>query len=220
MALGLPAAMGIGAALGGALGGLGGSKQGNITTTTDIPAWLKPYATHLMGQAKPLFDAGTPGAAPLQGASQDEMLKTIQGQYLDPRSNPYLQETFQQGANQIRGAMSPSFGHMEAFGSGPNQAIGRTIADFGSNLYGNNYNQERNRQFGATTQGQDFAFQPFSQFKSLMSGFGGTQTSPYFENKGSSMFGGALAGASLGRMFGGDGLAPMSSGAFGLGGGV
>jgi hypothetical protein len=196
--------MGLGAAAGGLLGGLGGSKQGGTTTTvSDIPEWLKPYATNLMGQGQSFFNQAAPGASPLMGASQDEMLKTIQGQYLNPDSNPYLQRTFEQGAGQIRAAMSPSFGHMQAFGSAPNQAIGRSIADFGSNLYGNNFQQERNRQFGATMGGQEQAFQPFSQFKSLMGGFGGTQSQPYFENKGANMFGGALAGASLGRMFGG-----------------
>ena len=192
----------LGAGAGGLLGGLGGAKQAGTTTNiTDIPEWLKPYATNLMTQAQPLFNQAVPGATPLMGASQDEMLKTIQGQYLNPDTNPYLQRTFEQGAAQIRGAMSPTFGHMQAFGSAPNQAIGRSIADFGSNLFGNNFQQERNRQFGATMGGQESAFTPFTQFKGLMSGFGGTQSQPYFDNKMANIFGGAAAGAGLGRMF-------------------
>jgi hypothetical protein len=151
------------------------------------------------------------GPSPVTGASQDEMMKTIQGQYLDPRSNPFLQETFQQGANQIRGALSPSFGHMQAFGgnSGANQALGRSLGNFATNLYGGNYGQERDRQFGATMGGPGFAsgqtesaFAPFNQYSNLLRGWGSQQTQPFFENKGANMFGGALAGAGLGRMFG------------------
>lgn len=194
--------MALGAGAGGLLGGLGGSKQaGTTTSVTDVPEWLKPFMMNMLNPAQNLMQQATPGASPIMGASQDEMLKTIQGNYLDPRSNPFLQETFQQGANQIRGAMSPRFGHMEAFGSAPNQAIGRSIADFGANLYGQNYGQERNRQFSATAGGQGFAFEPFQQFKGLTSGMGSQTSQPYFENKGANMLGGALAGASIGRMF-------------------
>lgn len=195
-------ALGVGALAGGLLGGLGGSKQtGTQTTIQDIPEWLKPYAMGMMQQAQPLFNASVGGAAPIMGASQDEMLKTIRGDYLNPDTNPYLARTFEQGAGQIRSALSPKFGHMQAFGSGGNQYIGRSIADFGQNLFGNNYNAERNRQFGATTGGQSFAFEPFQQYKGLMSNFGGQTSQPIYENRTANMLGGALTGAMMGRMF-------------------
>jgi hypothetical protein len=221
--------MALGGLAGGLLGGMGGSKQAGTTTTiNDIPAWLKPYVTGMLGQAQPMFNqqAGQ-GQSPVVGASQDEMMKTIQGQYLDPRSNPFLQETFQQGANEIRGAMSPSFGHMQAFGgnSGANQALGRSLGNFATNLYGNNYNQERNRQFGATAAGPDFAtsgtgsaFAPFNQYSNLLKGWGSQQTQPYFNNPTGGVLGGALTGASMGRMFGGGGAGGGAP--FGMGTGM
>lgn len=194
----------LGAIGGSLLGGLGGSKQtGTQTTVQDIPAWLKPYAMGMMQQAQPLFNASVGGAGPILGASQDEMLKTIKGDYLNPDTNPYLARTFEQGAAGIRSALSPKFGHMQAFGSGGNQFIGRSIADFGQNLFGNNYNAERNRQFSATGQGQQFAFEPFQQYKGLMGNFGGQTQTPIYENRGANLLGGALSGAMMGRMFGG-----------------
>ena len=196
--------MALGAAGGGLLGGLGGSKQAGVTTTTnDIPEWLKPYVTGMLGPAQNLFNSGVGGSQPILDASQDETLKTIQGDYLDPRSNPYLQETFQQGSNQIRGALSPSFGHMQAFGSnsGYNQALGRSLGEFATSLYGGNYNQERDRQFGATTAGAESAFAPFNQYANLLKGWGSQQQQPFYENKGANILGGALVGGSLARAF-------------------
>jgi hypothetical protein len=211
----------IGGLAGGLLGGLGGSKQaGTTTVTNDVPEWLRPYVTGLLDQAQPLFNQqAQAGPSPVAGAAQGEMLKTIGGNYLDPRTNPYLQETFQQGANQIRGALSPSFGHMQAFGgnSGANQALGRSLGNFATNLYGGNYGQERDRQFGATMGGPGFAsgqtesaFAPFNQYSNLLRGWGSQQTQPYFDNKTGNMLGGAVTGATMGRMFGGGGGAGLN----------
>lgn len=209
-ALANPAVLG---GLGGALlGGLGGSKQsGTTTTTTDIPEWLKPFAMNLMNQAQPAFNQSVAGGPnPVLGASQDQMMKTIGGEYLDPRSNPFLQETYEQGAKQIRGALSPSFGHMQAFGgnSGFNQTLGRSLGEFATDLYGGNYGQERDRQFNATMGGPGFAtgqaggtFAPFSQYADLLKGWGSQQQQPFYENKTANILGGALAGVGLGRAF-------------------
>lgn len=204
--------MALGSAAGGLLGGLGGSKQAGVTTTTtDIPEWLRPFAMNLMNQAQPAFNQSVAGGQnPVLGASQDQMMQTIGGAYLDPRSNPWLQETFEQGAKQIRGALSPQFGHMQAFGgnSGFNQALGRSLGDFATDLYGGNYSQERDRQFNATMGGPGFAsgqaegaFAPFNQYAGLLKGWGSQQSQPFYENKGANILGGALVGGSLARAF-------------------
>lgn len=200
----------LGAALGALSGGLGGSSQAGTTTSVqDIPEWLKPYALNMLGQATNTFNQ-MPKTSPVMGAAENEYLKTIRGDYLKPESNPYLQDTFNLGASKIKASISPTFGHMQAFGqnSGYNQAASRSIGEFATGLYGNNYNNERNRQFQATTQaptfttgGYEAAFAPYSQYKSLLGGFGSQTTSPYFENKTANLLGGAIAGMGLGRMF-------------------
>jgi hypothetical protein len=199
----------LGALGGGALGYLGanGDPAGYTTTVQDIPAWLKPYAEEMLKSGQATFNQST--KSPLIPAAEAEMLKTIQGGYLD--SNPYLDQTYQRGAEQIKSNLSPSFGHMQAFGSntGYNQAYGRSLADLATGLYGGNYQTERGRQFAATTGAPDFnssattsAFAPHQAYKSLMNFGGGTQTSPYFQNNMAGAAGGALAGYTMSRMFG------------------
>jgi hypothetical protein len=202
----------LGAGGGALLGGLGGSSQaGTTTVTNDVPEWLRPYIQGALNPAQSQFNQLIgQGQSPILGASQDEFLRTIQGGHLDPRSNPFLQETFQQGANQIRGQLSPQFGHMQAFGgnSGANQALGRSLGEFATNLYGGNYNAERNRQFSATQGGPGFvsgasdsAFAPFNSFTNLLRGWGSQQTQPFFQNRTANVLGGALAGGALARSF-------------------
>jgi len=201
--------MTIGLLGGAALGAFNGSGQaGTVTTTNDVPDWLRPFVMNAVGGANQTLQNFTPSAVP--GAAEGQMLSTINGDYLDPRSNPYLQETFQQGANAIRGQMSPSFGHMQAFGgnTGWQNAYGRALKDFGTNLFGGNYNAERGRQFQATMGGPAFgtgqaesAFAPFSTYSNVLRGWGSQNQQPYFTNPTANILGGALAGGALGRMF-------------------
>lgn len=214
------------AALGGAAGLLGASKEAGTTTTVqDIPAWLKPYATGLIDSAQGQFQASqTPN--PLIGQAQAEMEKTIGGGYLMPESNPYLRSTYDQAAKAVTdnytSAVQPRndalFAKAGAFGPANsayretvarNQfGLGENLGNLANNLYGGNYNTERNRQFGATTAGPDFAtsatgsgFAPFNQYASLLKGWGSQTSQPFYENKMGSALGGALTGYSIGSLF-------------------
>ncbi len=203
--------MALGAAGGGLLGGLGGSKQaGTVTTTTDVPEWLKPFVMGFLDPAKQQFQQSVGAPSPVPGVAQDEILKTIRGDYLDPTLNPFLGKTFEEGAARIRSSLSPAFGHMQAFGPNTafNQALGRSLSDFGTGLFGGNFQQERNRQFGATMGAPGFSsgvtestFAPFNQYANLLRGWGSQQQQPYFRNKGAEVLGGALTGGALARVF-------------------
>jgi hypothetical protein len=198
--------------LGGLLGGLGGllggSRQAGTTTTVeDIPEWQKGLIIPALTSASGLLSRQMNQSNNLLAPAENQMKATIQGDYLN--SNPYLDRAFNMGADRITERLSPSFGHMQAFGgnSGYQQALGRSLGDYATQVYGGNYQQERGRQVAAagaapgfTTQATSTAWDPFKNFMSVAGGrFGGSQSQPYFNNPFGSMASGALLG---GKLFG------------------
>lgn len=211
-----------GSALGGLLGALtasmGGARQtGTQTTIQDIPDWQKPYVTQAMQGAQTAFQNSTPSS--LLAPAEQQMLQTIQGNYLNPASNPYLRDTFDQAAK----AMSDSyltttqprtdslFGRSgQAFGgnSGYQETVARNQLGFGQNLknlatdiYGGNYTRERQNQVGATQNAPGFAtnqvganFAPVNNYATIAGQRTGSQTStPLYENRaGQALYGGLL----------------------------
>lgn len=175
---GAGAAMGAGAGSG-LLGNVLGGGQQNATTTTvnDIPEIYRPFVNQYLQDAQSLSGqryqpfggqriAGlTPeheralqmttqraqAGSPVMNAAQQNVASTLRGDYLSPGSNPWLDATYQRGLEQVRGAIAPNFGHMQAFGghSGYNEALARGAADLATGIYGGNYQQERGRQMQA-----------------------------------------------------------------------
>ncbi len=103
--------------------------------------------------------------SPLNQAAQGHAQSTIEGQYLDPDSNPWLART---GETAARGMTRNYYGAVNALGS-QMEASGRTgsgahatganvndenfatgLGDMYANLYGGAYDQERGRMMGAT----------------------------------------------------------------------
>jgi hypothetical protein len=200
----------IGAGIG-ALGGLfGGSKKaGDITTTQDIPAWLKPYVTSNLGMAQGVRDETVGEGVPLLDASQNEMMKILSGSYLTPGSNPYLKQYGDQIADTIGSRVDSRFNLAGRTGSFAHadeltKSIGNAILP----LYSGAYDQERGRMYGSAMGapgvvqgGVQAEFQPFASFNSLIPGLR-TSSEPYFENKLGGILSGAATGAGIGRMFG------------------
>ena len=105
------------------------------------------------------------GEHPGEDAAYNELMKTIQGDYMHPDSNPYLTEminslgmdTTQQLNKSVNDILSRS-GTAGALGGSRSalmqgQAAGETTRGFNeqiSNLLNQNYQGERNRQLGAT----------------------------------------------------------------------
>ena len=143
--------------------------------------------------------------------AMQEFQNTIGGMYLDPSTNKYLEDYFRLGAERIKGQLSPSFGHMNAFGghSGYNEALARGLGDFSVGLYGGAYEKERDRMSQMTslapnflTQSSTASFAPYQQYLGTLSSLGKKTNQPYFEgNPFAGILGGALAGGTLGAMF-------------------
>lgn len=229
------------ALLGGVLGSQSGAKQsGTITNVQDVPEWMKPYYQNLYNTAQTQateanalnpqeqqgIDALTQRAtagSPVMGAASAELQKTINGDYLDPATNPYLQATYDRGLAGVKKALTPSFGQMQAFGqnSGYNQALARGAADLGTGIFGGNYQQERTRQASAANQAPTFAAADYNDATQLLNAGQykrnakqqGTQfmsgvlngspfkssSQPYYTNPTAGILGGALTGAAIGK---------------------
>ena len=201
----------LGMAGGALLGGMGGSEQtGTMTTEEGLPDWLQAYAKPALdkyGTQLQNYQVDPYGIMPAAG---QQFRDTISGMYLDPSTNKYLQDYFNAGAERIKGTVSPSFGHMQAFGShtGYNEALSRGLGDFATGLYGGNYAKERDRQTQLTAAAPTFlqsqsqaAFAPYQGYLNTISGLGKKKEQPFYENQMGNMLGGAMAGYGLGGLF-------------------
>ena len=154
------------------------------------------------------------------------MTATIGGKYLDPSTNPWLQSTYDQAAKAVSDSyLSTTQPRTETlfykgggFGGG-NSAFEETVArnrfglgenlkNLGTNIFGGNYNTERNRQFTATQDAPGFvnrrttaALSPFTQYSQLFPTGLHATTSPYFSIPMGNVLGGALTGYTLGNIF-------------------
>ena len=200
----------LGAAGGALLGGMGGSSSGTTTTTEGIPDWLMPYVKPALDKYSTDLQNYQTDPYGIMPSAMTQFKNTIGGMYLDPSTNKYLEDYFRLGAERIKGSLSPSFGHMQAFGqhSGYNEALSRGLGDFSVGLYGGAYEKERDRQNQMTAAAPGFLgqsaqaqFQPYSQYLSSVGALGKSKETPYFTNPWSSILGGAMAGSQFGSMW-------------------
>jgi hypothetical protein len=132
--------------------------------------------------------------SPLWGQAGGQLADTISGQYMDPASNPWLQSTFDSAAGRMADAYAKGtgastnalFGQSGSFGGsahqevteGNNRAFGDSLGMLANQLYGGNYQAERQRQLGATQFAPSFAGQQqnygLTNINSLL-GIGGMQ---------------------------------------------
>jgi hypothetical protein len=206
-----PAVMGAGAGalLGsGALGG--GSKAGTIQTEEGIPDWLMPYVKPQLDKYSTDLQNYQTDPYGVMPAAMQEFKNTVSGMYLDPSTNKYLEDYFRMGSERVKSSLSPTFGHMQAFGahSGYNEALSKGLGDFATGLYGGAYEKERDRQAQFTAGSPQFLaqntaqqFAPYQNYLSTVGQLGKKKDQPYFENQMGNLFGGALAGAGLGSLW-------------------
>jgi hypothetical protein len=202
----------LGAVGGGLLGASSGTGEaGKITVEEGIPDWLMPYVKPTLDKYSTEVQNYQTDPYGVMPAAMQEFKNTVSGMYLDPSTNKWLEEYYKLGAERIKGTLSPSFGHMQAFGShsGYNEALSRGLGDFATGLYGGNYAKERDRQTQMTaaapnflTQSSTSAFAPYQQYLSTVGSLGKKKDQPYFEPSAfQNMLGGAMAGYGLGSIF-------------------
>lgn len=149
------------------------SQQGNQVTKTEPPSYQLPYLQEGLGYARGLFAEGGPqqysgntvvpfapqteqalagieqravNGSPVTRAGQGLVTDTLNGKYLSPDTNPYLQSTFDKAAQATQASLEGQFA-----GTGRNVAASlpaRTdmLTSLATQIYGGAYNQERDRQ--------------------------------------------------------------------------
>lgn len=200
----------LGAGIGGLLGGTSGSKPAGTTTTVqDIPDWLKPYVTSNLNMAAGARDKLLAGSN-VTDAATPEYLKTVNGAYLDPSTNPWLDATYKHAAGLVGAGVDSRFESAGRYGSGAHQGVLQEgFNNLATSLFGGNYQAERARQSAAITGAPAFdtsaasaKLAPYTDYASLFPNTRST-TTPYFTNPGAGILGGALAGGSIGKIING-----------------
>lgn len=172
---------------------MGSSSPKNVTTTTNsnppdfLAGPLEDAARWAGTQFNQQMATGVNGeqssGAQLTGQSQDLLGKTLKGDFLN--SNPYLDQTFNRAADLTKGRLDSEFA-----GSGRNlgasyPARSEELQTLSSNIYGGNYQAERDRQGQALGQAQ--GYDPLNRFINQLGGVipgaGGvtSSTQPYFK---------------------------------------
>ncbi len=112
-----------------------------------------------------IIDRGLEGS-PLMPAANKTALETINGSYLDPATNPWIKKTFDAAAGDVtrsyQNTTAPqtdaAFAAAGRYGSGSyarmrgnnEHALGTTLENLGTGIYGDNYARERQNQLNQT----------------------------------------------------------------------
>ena len=165
------------------------------TVTTEPSGFTRPYYQEALDQAQQLYQSDVPQyfpestyvpfsgqteaamqlqeqralqGNPLLGSAQTEIQNILSGQYLDPSTNPYLQKTFQRAAGDVQSQLGSMFAKGGRYGSGAMaETAGGRLGDLASQIYGNNYQQERARQLQAAQLAPQMAQQDYFDIAKL-----------------------------------------------------
>lgn len=165
------------------------------TVTAEPSEFVKPYYEEALGQAQQLYQSDVPqyfpestyvpfsgqteaalqlqeqralAGSPLLGSSQQEIQNILSGQYLDPTTNPYLQQTFERAAGDVQSQLGSMFAKGGRYGSAAlAETAGRRMGDIASQIYGGAYNQERARQLQAAQLAPQMAQQDYADIAQL-----------------------------------------------------
>ena len=173
-----------------------GSNPQNVTTTTSAEPseFVRPYVSEAFDQAQNLFQSSSPNyfpaqtytdfapetnvalqlataralSNPLLASSQNEVNKMLQGQYLSPTTNPYSQALFNQMAGDVTSGVQSQFSKAGRLGSAANQAVlADELGQLANQVYGDQYNQERERMAQATQIAPQLAQADYTDIQAL-----------------------------------------------------
>lgn len=173
----------------------GGGGGGNSTTVQNIPDELKPLASRYTTEATKLFDTpyqgytgqrnadlnlmqnlglGATAQRAIQGdagvnAASQNILATARGDYLNPATNPYLQQNVDLALGQAGGAINQQFNRPGAYGSSAHEGVmSKQFGDIATQMYGQNYAQERGNQINAWNAAQNYGQNAYNDAAQLM----------------------------------------------------
>jgi hypothetical protein len=124
-------------------------------------------------QALSLTSERALAGSPVQNSAKGLLTDTLNGSYLN--SNPYLDATFNKAADQVQSRVNSAFEAGGRHGGGANQRVlGQSIGDLATNIYGQNYQDERNRQNQGILLAPQIANQDYTDLNAL-GGVGNTK---------------------------------------------
>jgi len=144
---------------------IGSTKQTESGSTTGFRQVRAPgFIEQPLARAANVANLQAFGGAPesyVTSQGRDLAGQTLRGDFLMPDSNPFLQATFDRGADAVQKRLDTQF-------AGAGRNIGASAAparqelsDLASNLFGGNYQAERGRQMN--TLGMSSQFDPLNQ---------------------------------------------------------
>ena len=173
-----------------------GSNPQNITTTTasEPSEFVKPYVTEAFDQAQNMFQSASPNfypnqtytdfapestAAmqlatnramnnPLLASSQSEINNILQGNYLDPSTNKYSQQLYDQIAGDVTSGVQSQFSKAGRLGSAANQEVlASELGNIANQVYGGQYDKERANMMNATQIAPQLAQADYTDIQAL-----------------------------------------------------
>lgn len=179
-------------------GGKGG--KSNTTTVQKSDPWSgqQPYLSDTFAQAQRLYNSAGPdfypgstvapmspmsdaaiksiyergmSGSPLTFAGGQNLADTLSGNYLN--ANPSLDATFNRAADQFKPRIDSMFSGAGRYGSGAHQGVMQEgLGNLATDIYGQNYANERRNQLGAATLAPQYANQDYTDLQAAM-GAGG-----------------------------------------------
>lgn len=144
-----------------------GGKGGKQTTTANNTPWagVQPYMTDAFAKAQTLSNQESPNAMqtqsydmtnqlatngdPMNQSANDLNNATLSGAFLSPEANPYLAKNVNTALDAVQSRVNSQFSGNN-YGSSANQEmLTRNLADTASQMYGQNYTNERTNQMNA-----------------------------------------------------------------------
>lgn len=159
------------------MSGGGSAPAGNTTTTQNSEPWSaqQPYLEQGFQSAQDIFNKGAPSyypgqtvapvsadttqaqnltaqraisGSPVTQAADRNITDTLNGGYLN--SNPYLDDTYNHAAGQVRSGIDSQFEAGGRYGSGAHAGqVASAYGNLANQVYGGNYQNERNNQLRA-----------------------------------------------------------------------
>ena len=95
--------------------------------------------------------------SPTLNAANTNITNTLNGNYLDPASNPYLKSTVNQALGDVQTRVNSQFNNSNFGSSAHQETLARDLGNQANQLYGANYSNERNNQLQAAGQAPGLA---------------------------------------------------------------
>ena len=176
---------------------MGGKSGGDTETTQKMEPWkgVQPFLTSYMNNAGQIASqpyeafqgqriAGLSpeqqmgmnmttsralNGSPVMNAAQANLTDTLSGRYMSPDSNPWLKQNVDTALGQAGSAINSQFNKPGAFGSSAHEGVmANQFGNIASQMYGQNYDQERTRQMQANMFAPQAAAADYADAQALM----------------------------------------------------